>query len=95
MRIALDPSMPRCCYVHIATQRRCFSMREVVEQALQTSEWATRLDDAQLARSRQKITQYIDTLVSAGHNDPDRLAEYACAYLRQMHEAHDPRFTGC
>ncbi len=70
-------------------------MKEVVEQALQTGQWVTRLDDAQLAWSRARTTQYLDTLMSAGHSDPDRLAEFACAYLREMHEGHDPRFTGC
>jgi hypothetical protein len=41
------------------------------------------------------MAQYIDTLISAGHNDPLQLTEYARAYLKEMHEGRDPRFTGC
>ena len=70
-------------------------MKEIVDQALRTSELAARLDASQLARSREKMSQYIDKLISAGHKDPQRLTEYACAYLREIHEGADPRFTGC
>jgi hypothetical protein len=33
--------------------------------------------------------------MSAGQRDPYRLTEYAYAYLKELHEGPDPRFTGC
>lgn len=70
-------------------------MKEIIDQALGTYELAARMDAAQVAQSRERMAQYIDTLISAGHNDPLQLAEYARAYLKEMHEGRDPRFTGC
>ncbi|MGA7807163.1 hypothetical protein [Bradyrhizobium sp.] len=54
-----------------------------------------RLDAAQLAHSRARIEQYLDKLMSAGQDDPIQLTEYARAYLKELHEGPDPRFTGC
>jgi hypothetical protein len=31
----------------------------------------------------------------AGQNDAQRLAVYGLAYLKELHEGRDPRFTGC
>jgi hypothetical protein len=69
-------------------------MREIIERALKSYELTVALDAAQVAISRERVTRYIDSLVSAGHNDPHRLTEYASAYLKEMHEGPDPRFTG-
>jgi hypothetical protein len=70
-------------------------MRKIVDQALQTYELASEMDPSQLAQSREKIGRYIEKLVSAGQHDDHRLAEYASAYLKEIHEGRDPRFTGC
>jgi len=70
-------------------------VKDVIDQALGTYELASKLDAAQVAQSRERMTQYIDTLISAGQTDPGQLAEYARAYLKEMHEGRDPRFTGC
>ena len=69
-------------------------MREVIERALKSYELTDAMDPAQVARSRERVTRYIDSLISAGQNDPLRLTEYACAYLKELHEGPDPRFTG-
>jgi hypothetical protein len=69
-------------------------MREVIEQALKSYELTDVMDAAQVARSRERVTRYIDSLISAGQNDPHRLTEYARAYLKELHEGPDPRFTG-
>ena len=53
------------------------------------------MDSAELARSRDRITSYLDKLMSAGQADPNQLTEYARAYLKEMYEGPDPRFTGC
>jgi hypothetical protein len=53
------------------------------------------MDTEQVMASRDRIARYIDKLVSAGQNDPDQLIIYASAYLKELHEGRDPRFTGC
>jgi hypothetical protein len=53
------------------------------------------LNDLQLAVSRERMAQYIGKLISAGQDDPLKLAEYARAYLRELNEGPDPRFSGC
>jgi hypothetical protein len=70
-------------------------VKEIIDQALGTYELAGRMDAAQVEQSRERMTHYIDTLISAGQNDPLQLTEYARAYLKEMHEGRDPRFTGC
>jgi hypothetical protein len=47
-----------------------------------------------LAQSCDKIARYIDQLTSAGHTDSHQLVEYARAYLKELHEGPDPRFSG-
>ena len=47
------------------------------------------------ARSREKIAGYLEKLKSAGQRDANVLAEYGLAYLRELHEGRDPRYTGC
>jgi hypothetical protein len=70
-------------------------MNEIVDRVLHSYELSGRLDAERVARSREKISDYIATLASAGQNDPRRLAVFARAYLKQLHEGSDPRFTGC
>jgi hypothetical protein len=84
-----------CCNAFIAVRRLDFRVHEIIEQALGTYELTSKLDAAQLAQSRDKITRYLGTLVAAGRDDPSQLAEYARAYLKEMFEGPDPRFTGC
>ena len=69
-------------------------MREVIEQAFRSYELTDAMDAAQVALSREKVTRYVDSLISAGQRDPLRLTEYARAYLKEIHEGPDPRFTG-
>jgi streptomycin 6-kinase len=70
-------------------------VQEIVEQALGTYELTSKMDAAELARSRDRIARYLDKLISAGQDDPHQLTEYARAYLKEMYEGPDPRFTGC
>ena len=70
-------------------------MQEIIDRALNTYEVAMRLNAVEIAHSRKRIAQYIDKLLSAGRTDPDELTECARAYLKEMHEGRDPRFTGC
>ena len=70
-------------------------MDEVVDRVLSTYGLDRELDPAQVAQSREKVTRYIDKLASAGQNDSHQLAVYALAYLKELHEGPDSRFTGC
>jgi hypothetical protein len=70
-------------------------VREIVDEALGTYELTSKMDAAELARSRDRIIRYLDKLISAGQDDPHQLTEYARAYLKEMYEGPDPRFTGC
>jgi hypothetical protein len=53
------------------------------------------LDAEQAADSRQKVSRYIEILASAGQRDAEQLAIYGLAYLTELQEGQDPRFTGC
>jgi hypothetical protein len=70
-------------------------MKDVVESILKTYHSMCPLDVEQAADSRQKITRYIEILKSAGERDAEQLTIYGLAYLTELHEGQDPRFTGC
>ena len=67
----------------------------LVESILNTYQSMCPLDAEQASDSRQKIARYIETLASAGHHDAEQLTIYGLAYLTELHEEQDPRFTGC
>jgi hypothetical protein len=70
-------------------------MNDIVERVLRTYDLMGKLDAARLGESREKISAYIETLASAGQNDAQKLAVYGLAYLKQLHEGPDPRYSGC
>jgi hypothetical protein len=72
-----------------------YSMNKIVELALEAFELIDEMDVAVVAQTREKVARYIDKLTSAGHTNPDQLTEYARAYLKELHEGRDPRFSGC
>ena len=70
-------------------------MKDVVELILSTYQSMRPLDAERTADSRQKISRYIESLGSAGQRDAEQLTIYGLAYLTELHEGYDPRFTGC
>jgi hypothetical protein len=72
-----------------------FAMNDVVDRILKTYQLKRPLDAESAADSRRKMARYIENLASAGHSDAQELAEYGLAYLKELHEERDPRFTGC
>jgi hypothetical protein len=72
-----------------------FSMNVVVDLILNEYQSSRPLDADRLAESRLKIRKYLDVLGAAGQRDTKQLAIYGLAYLKEMHEGRDPRFTGC
>jgi len=72
-----------------------FAMNDVVERILNAYQTMSPLDAERAADSRKKISRYIESLASAGQRDKEELTVYGLAYLTELHEGHDPRFTGC
>jgi len=70
-------------------------MNVVVERILNTYQLMRPLDAERVADSRQRISRYVETLASAGQRDDEQLAIYGLAYLTELLEGADPRFTGC
>jgi hypothetical protein len=70
-------------------------MKDVVDGILYTYQLMRPLDPDQISDSRLKITRYIESLASAGQSDAQRLSMYGLAYLKELHDGRDPRFTGC
>jgi hypothetical protein len=70
-------------------------MNDVIDRILSTYQLMRPLDPDRVSDSRQRITRYIEGLASAGQSDPQQLAVYGLAYLKELHEKRDPRFTGC
>jgi streptomycin 6-kinase len=70
-------------------------MNDVIDRILSTYQLMRPLDPDRVSDSRQRITRYIECLASAGQSDPQQLAVYGLAYLKELHEEQDPRFTGC
>jgi len=70
-------------------------MNAVVDRIMNTYQLMRPLDPDQVSDSRRKITRYIESLTSAGQIDAQQLAIYGLAYLKELHDGRDPRFTGC
>ena len=70
-------------------------MNDIVERILNAYQLEGPLDAAGVADSRRKISRYLESLASAGQRDAKQLTIYGLAYLTELHEGPDPRFTGC
>jgi hypothetical protein len=70
-------------------------MDHVVDCILKNYQIRRPLDAERAEDSRRKIAGYIASLMSAGQRDPRQLTKYGLAYLKDLHEGRDPRFTGC
>jgi hypothetical protein len=70
-------------------------MNEVVDRILNSYELMRPLSAECVADSRQKVGRYLESLASAGQRDARQLVKYGLAYLKELHEGRDPRFTGC
>ena len=70
-------------------------MNDIVERILNAYQLKRPLDAERVADSRRKISRYLESLASAGQRDTKDLTIYGLAYLTELHEGPDPRFTGC
>jgi glycerol-3-phosphate dehydrogenase len=86
--------MLHCDYCSASIFGVC-AMNYVVEDILNTYQSMRPLDAERAADSRQRISRYIENLASAGQRDDEQLTIYGLAYLAELLEGPDPRFTGC
>jgi hypothetical protein len=70
-------------------------VEEVVNRVMDTFGMIRSLNYEGFEQSRASLTNYIEMLSSAGETDTHRLAICGLAYLRELHDGPDPRFTGC
>ena len=73
-------------------------MNDVIDRILSTYQLMRPLDPDRVSDSRQRITRYIESLASAGQSDPQQLAVYGLAYLKELHGEARPsvyRLLGC
>ena len=70
-------------------------MNEVVDRILNRYALVRTLDEARVAESREKNSRYIEKLAAAGQKNTHQSTVYGLAYLKELYEGRDPRFTGC
>jgi len=70
-------------------------MNDVIERVISTYSLLRPLDTPQLDESRRKIGRYLEKLTAAGQTDTHQLAVFGLAYLKELHEGPNPRYTGC
>jgi hypothetical protein len=91
----LTGRLRKCCIAIAQCTAMEFAMNDVVDRILNTYQLMRPLDPDQISDSRRKVRRYIESLASAGQIDAQQLALYGLAYLKELHEGRDPRFTGC
>ncbi len=70
-------------------------MITTVESILNAYDPIKNCDQARVAELRAKLARYVETIAPSCRMDSERLQEYGSAYLRELNEGKDPRFTGC
>ena len=70
-------------------------MNEVIDRVLATYSLMRPLKPSEIVASREKIGGYLTKLTAAGQTDVHELAVFGLAYLKELHEGPDPRFSGC
>jgi hypothetical protein len=70
-------------------------MIPTVEGILDAYEPIKNLDEAKVAEFRTRLMRYVETIAPSCQMDGKRLHEYGSAYLKELNEGRDPRFTGC
>ena len=70
-------------------------MDEVVDRILLNYQLMRKMDADRVEASREKIAAYIAKLNTARQFDAHQLTMYGLAYLKELHEGRDTRFSGC
>ena len=71
-------------------------MKDVVDRILQTYQLMRNVDAEKIASSRQKIALYVEKIdFRRSFQRASNLRCIGLAYMKELHEGTDPRFTGC
>jgi len=70
-------------------------LNKVIDRVIHTFGMMRNLSEEALNDARESLSSYIETLSSAGETDPQRLAVFGLAYLRNRQDGPPPGFTGC
>ena len=81
--------------VPIETRKRAVVTDDVVERILLNYQLMRKIDSDRVEASREKIAAYIEKLNIARQFDAHQLTMYGLAYLKELHEGRDKRFSGC
>jgi hypothetical protein len=85
--------MLHCSYCSAVVSE--FTMNDLVDRVLRAYQMKSRLDLERVVDSRRKISRYLESLATSGQRDLRQLTLYGLAYLTELHDGRDPRFTGC
>ncbi len=69
-------------------------MEAAIDRIMQTYDLLMNRSAAASAEAREKVTEYVKTLVEAGETDAHRLTVCGLAYLRQRDGSYDPVKAG-
>ena len=70
-------------------------MDDLVDRILLNYQLMRKTDADRIEASREKIAAYIAKLNIARQFDAHQLTMYGLAYLKELHEGRDTRFSGC
>ena len=92
---ATNPPVSNLTLIPIETRKRAVVTDDVVERILLNYQLMRKINSDQVEASREKIAAYIKTLNIARQFDAHQLTMYGLAYLKELHEGRDKRFSGC
>jgi hypothetical protein len=69
-------------------------MEAAIDRIMQTYDLLMNRSAAASAEAREKVTQYLTTLVEAGERDSHRLTVCGLTYLRELDGSNDPVKAG-
>jgi len=69
-------------------------MKEIIDRVI-GSATTTSISAFSPTELRNKVGNYVELLSSAGKRDPEELTHLGIAYLHDIIEGPDPRYTGC
>ncbi len=69
-------------------------MEAAIDRIMQTYDLLMNRSAAANAEAREKVTQYLTTLVEAGERDSHRLTVCGLTYLRELDGSNDPLKAG-
>ena len=70
------------------------AMEAAIDRIMQTYDLLMNRSAAASSEAREKVTQYLTTLVEAGERDSHRLTVCGLTYLRELEGSNDPVKAG-